>query len=234
MGDGGPPTNEGTADAASSLSITTVKSAGPADSLKAKSAHLWARDPHDWYVEPEAVSAALFRAQDFAQTIWDPACGRNNILRGAAAAGYETIGSDIVNRTAVSYVADFLAEDREHPDADIVCNPPFKYCSKAADFIWIRRCIQKSRVTTALLLPSNWDCGSAVARFIDTTSLYRIYQLCPRPSMPPGRVIQAGIKPGGGRQDFSWFVWLRGYTGHPTKHWLNWKEKRNAETSQIR
>jgi hypothetical protein len=40
--------------------------------------------------------------------------------------------------------------------------------------------------------------------------LYREYRVGPRPSMPPGRVIVAGEKPGTETSEFSWFVWLKG------------------------
>jgi hypothetical protein len=38
---------------------------------------------------------------------------------------------------------------------------------------------------------------------------------------PPGDVIAAGDKPGGGRVDFCWLIFERGYSGFPELRWLH-------------
>jgi hypothetical protein len=58
------------------------------------------------------------------------------------------------------------------------------------------------------------------AHWLQETSLSRIWLLSPRPSMPPGSYILAGGKPGGGRADFCWLIFERGYAGPPTMAWL--------------
>jgi len=50
--------------------------------------------------------------------------------------------------------------------------------------------------------------------------LARVYLLTPRPSMPPGQVILAGEKPGGGTQDFVWLVFERDHVGPAHLRWL--------------
>jgi hypothetical protein len=42
--------------------------------------------------------------------------------------------------------------------------------------------------------------------------------------MPPGYVIAAGEKPGGGKMDFCWIVFEHGFSGVPELRWL----RRNA------
>jgi hypothetical protein len=66
------------------------------------------------------------------------------------------------------------------------------------------------------------------ARWLSHTPLARIYLLTPRPSMPPGHVILAGEKPGGGSQDFCWLVWSRHHIGPPKLHWLH-RDKEEGE-----
>jgi hypothetical protein len=58
------------------------------------------------------------------------------------------------------------------------------------------------------------------AHWIKGTPLRRVWLMTPRPSMPPGHVIAAGHKPGGGKVDFCWLVWEHGCTGAPELHWL--------------
>ena len=62
---------------------------------KKKQAHIWARDEFDWYREPSKASEALFRVEEFRGPIWDPACGKGNIIHSAFARGYSAIGTDI-------------------------------------------------------------------------------------------------------------------------------------------
>ena len=51
--------------------------------------------------------------------------------------------------------------------------------------------------------------------------LRRIWLLTPRPSIPPGYVIARGEKPGGGKTDFTWLIFERGYTGKAEVDWLH-------------
>ena len=73
-----------------------------------KAAGIWARDPNDWYVEPEWCSRRLFETEAFGGYVWDPACGGGNIVRSAISLGIEANGSDIVDR-GFGGVLDFLA-----------------------------------------------------------------------------------------------------------------------------
>ena len=51
--------------------------------------------------------------------------------------------------------------------------------------------------------------------------------MTPRPSMPPGGVIKAGGKVGGGKSDYCWLVFQIGYAGEPVMKWL----RRDVPTS---
>jgi hypothetical protein len=55
--------------------------------------------------------------------------------------------------------------------------------------------------------------GHERTQWLKTTPLKKVLVLAPRPSMPPGELILAGQKPGGGRIDYIWGVWERGYDG---------------------
>jgi hypothetical protein len=71
-----------------------------------------------------------------------------------------------------------------------------------------------------MLLPANWVQGDKRSRWLQQTPLLRVWFITPRPSMPPGHVLEAGGKPGNGTTDYAWFVWLRGYDGTPEVRWL--------------
>lgn len=177
---------------------------------RAENSHIWEREEHEHYVEPEWCSQRLFEVEKFDGVIHDPCCGFGRIPRSAHAAGYNATFDDIVDR-GMGLVSDFLSNETRREN--IVCNPPFdifkdfashalKVAERKIAMIWLVR-----------TLPA--------ARWLAQTPLKRVYLLTPRPSMPPGHVISAGEKPGGGKQDFCWLVWEQGFAGSPTFGWLH-------------
>ena len=99
------------------------------------------------------------------------------------------------------------------PAANICCNPPFTVCNQ-----FVRRALELATGKVAMI----WLARRLnAARWLQDTPLARVYLLTPRPSMPPGHVILAGEKPGGGTQDFVWLVFTRGHVGPPELRWLH-------------
>jgi hypothetical protein len=176
-----------------------------------ENSHVWQREQHEHYVEPQWCSQRLFDVEDFTDPIFDPACGFGTILKSAINAGYETWAGDIVDRGYPgTTIGDFFGLNTNA--ADIVSNPPFDQfkefalhaldcCYEKVALIWLVR-----------TLPA--------ARWLAKTPLKTIYLLTPRPSMPPGHTITAGEKPGGGKQDFCWLVWDKNHRGPATIDWL--------------
>lgn len=188
-----------------------------------KLSHAWDRYPDDFYVEPEWCSKRLFAVEPFEDEILDPACGLGRIVAAGRAAGHTISGGDIVQRSPFcSSVGDFLSSPIRRV-ANFVSNPPFQHADA-----FVEAALARATRKVAMLLPANWDHSDKRGRWVETTPLYRVYMLTPRPSMPPGPVIEAGIPPGGGTKDFSWFVWLKGYEGPVTRHWL-----RKVETTKF-
>lgn len=184
-----------------------------------KKAHLWERDEHDYYVEPFWCSERLFKLERFEGSVWDPACGSGRIVESAIAAGLDAVGSDIVDRWPDAdidkHVTGSFFDVHQPLGRNIVCNPPFKL---AKEFVEIALLVAADKV--AMLLPTTWMNSDKRGRWLETTPLLRVLLLTPRPSMPPGRVIEAGEEPGNGTKDFAWFIWRRGYRGMPHLGWL--------------
>jgi hypothetical protein len=177
-------------------------------------AHIWAKDPDGFYTEPSWVSERLFAVEKFSGGIWDPACGMGRIPDAARRAGHDVTATDLVDRGYQHFNGqlDFLQADWSYAD-NIVCNPPFDNCDEFA-----RHALKLARGKVAMI----WLARRLnAARWLAATPLAKVYLLTPRPSMPPGAVIMAGTKPGGGTQDFCWLVWSRGHVGSPEMHWLH-------------
>ena len=183
-------------------------------------AHIWDRHPDDWYVEPEWCSLRLFEEIEFEGDVCDPACGRGHIINSALALGFRAFGMDIERRSSLERFEqrDFLADDPRCWD-NIVSNPPFGLCNGVPPR-FVELALQRARHRLALLLPSKWMQSDKRAAWLAGTPLEFICPLTPRPSMPPGPVIEAGVKAGGGKVDFAWFVWSIGYQGEPRVRWI--------------
>ncbi|MFA5898339.1 MAG: hypothetical protein WC829_04420 [Hyphomicrobium sp.] len=195
---------------------------------KAKNTGIWARHPEDYYIENEWCSERLFAVEQFEGTVVDPACGSGRIVRSARKARDNTPGSritqvlayDIVKRCRECHdlTEDFLATDYETDN--IVSNPPFGLCKKP-DFAFVRKALATADRKVALLLPLPYLTGGDKGRWLQATPLAKVLVLTPRPSMPPGPVIEAGENPGGGTEDFAWLIWDKVHKGTPTLGWLD-------------
>ena len=59
-------------------------------------AHIWAKEEHGFYIEPQWCSERLFEVEKFNGAIWDPACGIGRVAEAARRAGYRAIATDMV------------------------------------------------------------------------------------------------------------------------------------------
>jgi hypothetical protein len=177
-------------------------------------AHAWHREANEHYVEPFWCSKRLFEEEDFKPGIWDPCCGFGRICTSATEAGLYAIGTDIINRGYSEFAGlhDFLPMGPSR-SPNIVCNPPFNIASWFA----LRALAHIGTLKVAMIFPI---ARLNAAHWLYGTPLARVWLMTPRPSMPPGHTITAGQKPGGGKMDFCWLVWSRGYIGAPELRWL--------------
>jgi len=180
-----------------------------ADIKRPENSHIWDREQHEHYVEPEWCSRRLFEVEDFDRSgvMLDPCCGFGRIPTAAMLAG------DIVDRgfDQIDRIGNFF--DDVPQVASVVCNPPFDQFKKFA-----LRSLQVATSKVAMI----WLVRTLpAARWLQDTPLARIWLLTPRPSMPPGHVITRGDKPGGGKQDFCWLVWDKNHEDGPAIGWLH-------------
>ena len=184
---------------------------------RARDAHIWARHPDDFYCEPQWLDKRIFEEIQFVGEIVDPCCGLGRIPEAAISAGYKARGYDKVQRSFwCQQERDFLADVWTGELVDnIVCNPPYALAQAI-----ISEALLRSADKVVMILPARFCWGDERSRWLESTHPRQILAVTPRPSMPPGPVIEAGIKPGGGKEDFSVFVWECGFAGKPEAGWL--------------
>ena len=183
------------------------------EAVKSRSSFVWKRHTDDWYKEPEWCSSRLFDALFFFGAVHDPACGTGSIVKAAREHGHRATGADIVDRGAGFPVQDFLTSSIEKFD-NIVCNPPFGLLREFTE-----RALRLARNTVCILAPV---ARLNAARWLQSSGhLCQILLLTPRPSMPPGEVVLGGGKVGGGKADYCWLEFDKGYQGEPFVNWLH-------------
>jgi hypothetical protein len=177
--------------------------------------HIWEREENEHYVEPSWCSRRLFEEEQFIGQIWDPCCGFGTIPEAAKAKGLDCYATDLVNRgyKHLGWAGDFLKVNDQEAAPNIVCNPPFNIFKEFALHALSLGNTQK----VAMIVPT---ARLHAARWLAFTPLRRIWLMTPRPSMPPGHVIASGQKPGGGKTDYCWLVWARGYELTAEIEWL--------------
>lgn len=182
-------------------------------------AHIWAKAEHEFYVEPSWTATRLLSMYMFHGPIHDPCCGLGTIPEAALSLGVEVTGADIRTENVWEFAAHQEWQNDETVYDNIVTNPPFTPCN-AIPFPFVEWALSHSRYQCALLLPLKWLTGDKRSRWLEKKPLKYVYVMAPRPSMPPGAVILAGEKPGGGKKDFAWYIFEHGYTGEPIVRWL--------------
>jgi hypothetical protein len=177
-------------------------------------AHVWEREANEHYVEPEWCSKRLFEEEIFYGQVWDPCCGFGRIPLAAKAAGHDVYASDLVDRgySGICDVGDFLTWNDPQCAPNIVCSPPFNIADKFA-----LHALALAERKVALIFPT---ARLNAAHWLKGTPLLNVWLMTPRPSMPPGHVIARGEKPGGGKMDYCWLVFRKGYEGQPYLRWL--------------
>jgi hypothetical protein len=180
-------------------------------SHRERKSHIWAREADEHYVEPAWCSERLLDEEEFLGRIHDPCCGFGTIPEAAQRAGFDATGADLIDRGYErGRLANFLISPTHHDN--IICNPPFNIAQAFAE-----HALRIARLKVAIIFPT---ARLNAAHWLRDTPLQRVWLLTPRPSMPPGHVIAAGEKPGGGKTDFCWLVFDRGFVGTAEMRWL--------------
>lgn len=190
---------------------------------KKRNSHIFKRDPLDWFVEPERVTAQLCGVESFVGRIHDPCCGGGNIVKTLIGLGYQATGSDLVDRAGspgwFSGTSDFLKDPLNIFD-NIVMNPPFFKGKGTEGFIRRALAVTKGKVCVFTEVRFLGSAGRANGLYSEFKPA-RIYFVTPRPSCPPGTFLQDGGEAKGGQPDFCWIVFSMSEPVHETKFsWL--------------
>ncbi|APZ81799.1 methyltransferase [Erythrobacter phage vB_EliS_R6L] len=193
----------------------------------------WDRAPYDWYCESPRVVEQLMHGVDFGDDlIWDPCCGRGNILDVAKRYGHPTIGSDVIDRKPRHRFmrGNILTQITRMPvysgrETSVICNPPYSYEPDIAELI-IATILERFNVRrAAFIVPiaflasqDRWTNNKFAGRWKPShTAIYR-----ERHTMPPGHLIETMASPfEGGMADYCAVVFTRPHRWRSETIWLS-------------
>lgn len=194
------------------------------------------REPHDWYCEDHRPVDQLMDAIDFGRSfIYDPSCGRANILDVAKRRGYPTVGSDLFDRRCAA--AGTLASERHHffpanflqlkrpprlgdRRMSIINNPPYSYKADICEH-FIRKALDLPIHMAAFVVPIAFVCSDERWRFFqEEFRPAHMAILSERPSMPPGSTVTRYTKFKGGMGDYIWLIYRPPHRAPTTTIWL--------------
>jgi hypothetical protein len=179
----------------------------------------------DLYETPAVAVEALLRVLPLpAGAIWEPACGRGaiaNVLRGQ---GHSVVCTDLVDYgvdPTATYGVDFL-KTRELPPGItcILTNPPYSIANE-----FVAHALELCPNVVMLLRLAFLE-SERRSPILDGAGLRRVFVFRKRLPMMhrdgwEGRKASSGMA-------FAWFVWERGYRGHPITQRISWEDGRDA------
>ncbi|WP_127109899.1 hypothetical protein [Pararhodobacter zhoushanensis] len=170
-----------------------------------------ARDPLDFDPTPDYATAPFIAAEGDAirkhtaqgMPIWETAVGRGDLAGPLIAAGFDVVGSDLVDRgfpgVALQSFFDFTSATALSPVQ--ITNPPFgEISARDGKGRWLRHAFNLGARYVALLLGSEW----AQARINGFDALFHDHP----PSIEYVCCFRIDFRGGGAPpQSNSWFVW---------------------------
>jgi hypothetical protein len=186
--------------------------------------HAHAERGHDLYETPSVAVEALLRVLGLPTVIWEPAYGRGAIANVLRAHGHHVVCSDLIDYgtdpTAI-HGMDFLKTTKV-PDGVgcIVTNPPYMLANEFTAHA-LELCPNVVMLLRLAFLESERR-----SPILDGAGLRRVFVFRKRLPMMhrdgwEGRTANSGMA-------FAWFVWERGYRGHPITQRISWEDGRDA------
>lgn len=194
-----------------------IKAKQVENSIKQIAYNEYKRDPHDWYCETaKCVDQALdYLEMPTTWSVYDPACGRGNILDRCAIRGHHVYGTDIVDRGSPHQIWtwDFIRDPHNSECDAVFTNPPFFHSEGALTFI--KHGLIVAHKMVVVLVPITFLASQARREFFQTAPGLQILFLSERPSMPPGTTLEPGQEGKGGKRDYCWLVFRKGEPPRP-------------------
>lgn len=171
------------------------------------------RGDNDYYATPPKALDALFKVENFDQTIWEPACGGGHLSEAIKEHGKDVHSTDLIDRGYGTGGVDFLTQNDIWP-GDIITNPPYIL---STEFVY---------KAMSLLTPGKKLAFLLRIQFLESVKRRKLFaEYPPKFVYVFSRNIRCA-KNGdfknatGNASTYAWFVWEKGFIGEPIVRWL--------------
>jgi hypothetical protein len=182
----------------------------------------YVRNAHDFYQEDRRTVECLLEVEQFSGSVWDPSCGEGNIPQTLIEHGYQTVGTDLVDRGygPMLRCMDFLLYNGDPLAPNAVLNPPY---DKSLQFALHALKIIPGKI--AILEKTTWLEGVKRHKMLWSRGhLVRMWQFRDRIRVPPGGVEMPGNHPS---TAYCWYVFDRSHTGPFTGGWISHGDRKS-------
>lgn len=171
----------------------------------------------DYYATDPIAAKLLLEQEEFSKNIWECACGEGHLSKIFEESGYNVRNTDIIDRIG-NEVFDFLSEDKEMFDGDIITNPPYKYATE-----FVRKALERVEEghKVAMFLKVLFLEGKSRRELFKKYPPCRIYVCSGRIDCAKNGDFKALKENGGGALAYAWFIWRKGYKGETIVKWIN-------------
>lgn len=173
------------------------------------------RAEHDYYAtDPIAAEWLLKIEPELSHNIWECACGENALSDIFKSAGKKVRCSDLVVRKDGIEQKDFLSCNEPVHDTDIITNPPY---SMAQEFVEKALSLVDDGRFVCMFLKLTFLEGKKRRKFFEEHPPIRVHVTSSRISC----YLNGNKCENSGAVCYAWFVWQKGFKGHPEIRWFN-------------
>lgn len=173
------------------------------------------RAEHDYYAtDPKAAEWLLKLETDLSSSIWECACGEMHLADVFKSHGKIVRCSDLVVRKEGVEQLDFLTCEEPMHDTDIVTNPPYKW---ALSFVEKALSLVDDGRHVCMFLKLTFLEGKARRMFFEKNPPMRVWVSSSRLNCWFNGIVTNTTS----AQCYAWFIWQKGYKGHPEIRWFN-------------
>ncbi len=173
------------------------------------------RQRDDYYATEPAATEWLCKLEKFQGPILEPACGEGHVAKVLMEHGYEVVSRDLIDRGFGTSGIDFLSDNQQEWQGDVITNPPYKY---AIDFVRKAISIISTGRKVAMFLKIQFLEGKTRRALFRTTPPKTVWVSSSRLKCAMNGDFE-GV--GGSASCYAWFIWEKGWTGDTIVKWFN-------------
>lgn len=175
------------------------------------------RRDFDAYFTEHWITRLLLSLEDIPSPVWEPACGRGDMVRVIEESGLEVVASDVQDhgfgraRVGVNFL-DVAAPPCGSRFTSIVTNPPYLNDLSAAFAGHGLEIIRRTGGALALLMRADWDAARNHRPLVSAPEFAAKIQLLKRPRWDWWEQAKPMASP---RFNYAWYVWRSGAASSP-------------------